>query len=230
METPPDKTSWTLVEAAAAGNAEARSVFVQRYLQPVRAYLAARWKNGLLAQHVDDAVQEVFLDCFRPRGALDRLDPARGNGFRAYLYGIVRNAALHIETRRAREHARKAQESFHPEAHPAGDLALSRVFDREWARAILRDALELQRARAAERDPAAARRVDLLRMKFEDGLAVRDIAKRLGEDPARIHIEYAQARRDFIRALREVIGLQEGCSPERLKEECEKLLGVLSEP
>ncbi|MBK8268830.1 MAG: hypothetical protein IPK83_11220 [Planctomycetes bacterium] len=41
---------------------------------------AARTRGDL-----DDAVQDVFLECFRPDGALDRLDVHRPGGFRAFL-------------------------------------------------------------------------------------------------------------------------------------------------
>src|SRR5215510_13756666 len=124
------ETSWTLIRDAAAGSTSARSDFTRRYLPVVRAYLAARWRGGPFEREVDDAVQEVFLDCFREGGVLERAEPERGGGFRAFLFGVIRNAARHFETRRAREIERKGPSSFHPERMAAEEGSLSRAFDR----------------------------------------------------------------------------------------------------
>ena len=70
MEPVPDITCWTLIRAAAAGQAAEREEFSRRYLAPVRAYLAARWRASPILGELDDAVQEVFVACFREGGAL----------------------------------------------------------------------------------------------------------------------------------------------------------------
>jgi RNA polymerase sigma factor (sigma-70 family) len=216
-----------MIRNATAGDETARALFARRYLPCVRAYLAARWRGGPLAGEVEDAVQEVFLDCFRSGGALARLDPARASSFRAFLYGLARNAALHVETRRARDLARRDKDSFHPEALARRDESLSRVFDREWARRLLNEAEALQATRAAEQGPQGLRRVEILRLRFREGLPIRDIAKRWGDDPARVHTEYARARKEFLRALQEVLDLGESCPPAKVKEECDCLLELL---
>ena len=38
----------------------------------VRAYLTARWRGTVCWQDLDDTFQEVFVECFRPGGPLDR--------------------------------------------------------------------------------------------------------------------------------------------------------------
>ena len=68
----------------------------ERAVPPYESPAVARWRRDPLRQGVADAVQDVFLDCLRPGGALERADPARGT-FRIYLHGIVRNVALRHE-------------------------------------------------------------------------------------------------------------------------------------
>lgn len=220
-----EETCWTLIRAAAAGQREAKESFAQRYLPAVRAYLEKRWRSTPLSTEIDDSVQEVFLDCFRQGGALERVDPGRSGGFRAFLYGITRNVALHAERRRARE--RRDDASFHPERMAADEESLSRAFDRAWAQAVMREAVDLQVVRAHERGLAAVERVELLRLRFQEGLPIREIARRWGADPARLHHEYAQARREFAEALKEVVGGHQSCPPERLEAECAALLELL---
>ena len=73
----PDETCWTLVEDAAAGDDGARDAFARLYLPVVNAYLRARWAGNRLQGDVDDAAQEVFVECFREAEARERVDPER---------------------------------------------------------------------------------------------------------------------------------------------------------
>ena len=70
------ETCWTLIQSAARGRDAAREDFARRYLPVVRAYLSERWRSTYLADEVDDAIQEVFLECFRESGALEHADRA----------------------------------------------------------------------------------------------------------------------------------------------------------
>ena len=88
-----DSTRWTVIRRAAEGVPQARSEFASRYGPVIRAYLGARWRGTTFFHDVDDAAQQVFLDCFKENGALGRVDPERGTGFRPFLYGVVRNVA-----------------------------------------------------------------------------------------------------------------------------------------
>src|SRR5262245_61258276 len=98
----PESTCWTEIHAAAVGGAADREPFALRYGPVVRAYLAARWRGSPCLADLDDAVQEVFVECFRRGGALERVEPDRAGGFRPFLFGVVRNVALRLEARRAR--------------------------------------------------------------------------------------------------------------------------------
>ena len=92
-----ETTCWTMIQGAARGGAEDRERFAVRYAPVVRAYLEARWGNTPLAEFLDDAVQEVFVECFKQDGVLDRADDIRFGNFRQFLLGVVRNVALRIE-------------------------------------------------------------------------------------------------------------------------------------
>jgi hypothetical protein len=91
----------------------------------------------------------------------------------------------------------------------------------------MREAAELQAALAREKGAEATQRVELLRLRFHEGMAIRDIARLWGADPARLHHDYAQARQEFLSDLREVVGLHERCPPERLEAECTRLQELL---
>ncbi len=225
-----DSTCWILIDGATRGDAKARDEFVRRYAPALRAYLLARWGDSPHAADVDDATQEVLLDCFRTDGALERFDPARGGSFRAFLYGIARNVALRFERGRARK--REVSGSR------VGDLAadetsLSRVFDRAYATGIVREAVRVHRdrarrtARGARGGIGAERRFELLRLRFSENQPIREIATQWGIDAAVLHKEYARAREEFREVLLEVVASQRRGSPAEVERECEALLDLL---
>ena len=215
-------TVWIEIDRAKRGDGDAQSLFAHRYEPVVRAYLVARWRGSPLIGDVDDALQEVFLDFLN--GALERADPDRP--FRPFLFGVVRNVALRVEERRARNRAVQL-ESEHARALKSDDAAASRIFERAWAETLVQEAKDLQARRAAS-DDAAARRVELLEMRFGDGLPIRTIAERFGEDPDRVHRQYAQARLEFLRALREVVRRHHGAAASGIDAECRRLLACFA--
>jgi RNA polymerase sigma-70 factor (ECF subfamily) len=216
----PESTRWTLIQAAAKGDASARSEFARCYTPLVRSCLLARWRHTPLLPEVDDAVQDVFLDCLRDDGALTRVEDDRPGGFRAFLFGVIRNAARQAE-RRYRRRARQPDSRLSLDALDAKEEPLSRVFDREWTRTLMRQAADLMEARARGRGTAARRRVELLRLRFADDLPIREIAKRWGESATRLHYHYARAREEFKAALREVVRLHHPEST--VEDECARL-------
>jgi RNA polymerase sigma-70 factor (ECF subfamily) len=220
----PQTTCWSVIEAAAAGAAGERQEFARRYGPVVRAYLAARWRASPCRQDLEDAMQEVFVECFKEGGALARADHGRGE-FRPFLYGVARNVALRLERARARARERTAPDGVDLDRLAGAEEQLSRAFDRAWARAILREAAGRQEQRAAE--AAARQRVELLRLRFHDGLPIREIARRWGADPAALHHEYARARQEFKAALLEVVAFHHPGSPAEVERACAELLASL---
>jgi RNA polymerase sigma factor (sigma-70 family) len=222
-----ERTSWTLVRGAGDGVAADRRAFARIYSPIVRAYLGARWQGSPLANAMDDAAQDVFLDCFREGGALSRADPERGARFRTFLYGVVRNIARRHEERLALERARQPQAADVLHAIPADEARLSRVFDRAWAIALLQRAVARQREAARGGGEAAIKRVELLELRFGRDLPIREIARVWDEDPAVVHRQYARAREAFKRCLREEVAAGHAGTPGEIERECANLLSLI---
>jgi DNA-directed RNA polymerase specialized sigma24 family protein len=217
-----ESTCWTVIRAAAAGSPADRDELGRRYLGVVRAYLSARWRGSALRDDLDDATQEVFVECFRAGGALEAAATGRVSGFRAFLYGVVRNVARRYESRPVRAVAGPLPEIA------ADDPDQSRLFERAWARSIMAEAAQLQRRRAAEEGAEALRRVELLRLRFEENLSIRAIAELWGTDAAHLHHAYALARQEFRAALLEVVAFHQPGGPTEIEEEAASLLKALS--
>jgi RNA polymerase sigma-70 factor (ECF subfamily) len=200
MET----TSWELIHAAAGGDEAGRTAFVARYSRGIRRWLQRRWTSAPHSHAIDDAVQEVFMECFKPGGALAAADPDRDNGFRSFLRGVVTNVARRYEKRLGGELVRR-DAAIDAAAAQLPETTLSRMLDREWARGVVREAAREQEERARGIGASAVLRVELLRLRFHDGLSIRDIAAELQLDPAFVHHQYAKARRDFRKALGRVL-------------------------
>jgi RNA polymerase sigma-70 factor (ECF subfamily) len=73
----------------------------------------------------------------------------------------------------------------------------------------------------------ALRRVELLRLRFHEGLPIREIARRWRDDPATLHREYARAREEFKEALIGVMAFHHPGSPAQAERECAELLALL---
>jgi RNA polymerase sigma-70 factor (ECF subfamily) len=194
----------------------------------VRAYLQARWGNSAFKDLVDDAVQDVFLECFRPDGALCRVDANRSGTFRAYLYGVVRNVALRIESRRAAELARQHAGPSEIDGVVSDESTLSQVFDRAWAKSIMRQAGQRHEELACAAGEEALRRFELLRLRFEDELPIREIAQHWNVDAAVLHREYRKAREEFRAALIEVVRFHHPGSDSEVDREAAALLALLA--
>jgi RNA polymerase sigma-70 factor (ECF subfamily) len=91
----------------------------------------------------------------------------------------------------------------------------------------MREAAERQAALAAERGEDAQRRIELLRLRFEDGLPIRDIAALWGTEAADLHRQYAKAREEFRAALRDVVLTHHPQAPDAVDRECAQLLALL---
>lgn len=217
----PETTCWTVIRAAAAGSRDDRDELARRYLGVVRAYLVDRWRGSALRDELDDAVQDVFVECFRQGGALEAAGGGRVPSFRAFLYGVVRNVARRFEGRPVRT-------AGAPMEVEAGEESLSRLFEKAWARSIMAEAARLQRRRADGGGDDAVRRIELLRLRFEDNLPIRTIAERWGVDAAGLHHAYALARKEFKEALLEVVAFHHPGTAAEVNREAASLLKSLS--
>jgi RNA polymerase sigma-70 factor (ECF subfamily) len=191
----------------------------------VRAYLVARWCASPCLNELDDTVQEIFVECFKRGGVLDRADRDRPGGFRPFLYGVVRHVALRVETAKVRERQPPSDVDLEQIAGP--DAALSRVFDRAWAKALLREVVDQQTEHARRAGEAAVQRVELLRLRFHEGLPIREIARRWGVAAAALHHEYARARQEFKAALLEVVAFHHPETTAEVERACAEFLTLL---
>lgn len=223
------RTCWDLVAGAAAGNSENRRAFGELYLPIVRLYLDRRWRGKPMARDLEDAVQEVFVECFRDGGALERADPDKSSGFRGFLFGITRNVASRFERKASADRAGNGLQTGFLEQIANDEPRLSRLFEREWARTVVREAGELQSRRANERGGNALKRLDVIRRRFEGGRSIPEIASELGESPDLVHKWAERGRQDFRDCLREIVAshMREPVPPESIEEECLRLLSLL---
>jgi RNA polymerase sigma-70 factor (ECF subfamily) len=221
-------TCWTVIRGAARGNEDDVERFVHLYAPIVHAYLSGRWRSSPAHEFIEDAAQEVFVECFKKGGVLDQADHDRLGSFRAFLVGVVRNVALRYETRKLPVKEVQAESGFEPEDPKAKEERLSRVFDRAWAEAVVREAGVRQDERARILGAEARRRVELLRLRFHDGLRIREIAARWNLEPRVVHKEYARARKEFEEALREVMHVHHPRRSSGAENEIDQLLELLA--
>jgi RNA polymerase sigma-70 factor (ECF subfamily) len=218
-----------LIQGASEGERKAREEFARRYAPVIRAYLTSRWRNNSLKKEIEDAIQEVFLECFKQGGVLGKADQEREGGFRAFFYGVVRNIALKYEERASRRSRAPLPSTFDLDGvHASENESPAEVFDRAWARSIMKEAAALMSARARERDDGAIERVELLRLRFQEALPIREIAGRWKVDPTRVHRQYARARKEFEACLKEVLALEQPDTKEKVDRLLEDLLDTLA--
>ncbi|MBI1852153.1 MAG: sigma-70 family RNA polymerase sigma factor [Planctomycetes bacterium] len=221
-----EPTCWTVVMGAAAGRRADRNEFARRYEPVIRAYFCARWSGSGRRSEIDDAVQDVFVECFKAGGALERVDSDRPGGFRSFLFGIIRNVAARFDAKNQR--GESATTDSVPSDLESSETSLSRVFDRAWARALVREAAALYEARAGNLGDDAHKRVEILRLRFREDMPIREIAKLWGEEVVQVHREYARARIEFKDSLMEVIAFQHPHSRKEAERECDQIIQLLS--
>ncbi len=221
-----ESTCWPLLAGAAAGEGSARTQFVARYENLVRAFLSSYLGGGSFHDEIDDLIQEVFVECFRGGGVLHRTVHTPPKNFRAYLRGVSLNLARKwIEKRRkAKEHISEGEVL---ELQHTTEQTASKVFDQLWAEGVVTDAADLMESRALKKSFAARRRVELLRLRFHVGLPIRKIAHQWELPPRRVHKDFATAKEEFRKALADVVTVYCRGSQSDIDEECRRVLQYL---
>jgi len=218
----PATTCWTLIRGAAEGQEEDRAAFAHLYLPAVKAYLEARWQTAPLSGDINDAAQEVFVACFQDEGALVKVKPdAPDSSFRKFLFVVVQNIARRFEERRHRN--RELPVGSGVTAAGAGEERLSGIFERAWISSMLDQAVALQKDRAREKGQDAIRRLELLSLRFYEGLPIRKIARRWDVPAERLHHQYATAREEFMAALKDVLAFHHPGDREGRKRDLERI-------
>jgi DNA-directed RNA polymerase specialized sigma24 family protein len=223
-----ETTSWRLIEGAARGGSSEREEFARRYEPAARAYFAARWRRSPLMAELDDAIQELFVECYRTEGVLAKADRERAGGFRALFFGVLRNVALRFEKKLGRDVGRQPDSSVRWSDLSDPGASPSSIFDRTWAHTLIREAVARHAAWARTEDDAAWRRYELLRLRFQEGMPIRDIATLWKTDPADVHHEYAAARREYEAILRDVVAESAaGRDPEEVSRVLRELVAAI---
>ena len=99
--------------------------------------------------------------------------------------------------------------------------------DRGLAQSMVRLAAERMAVRAEGLGESARRRIEILRLRFQEGLPIRTVAERLGLDRDYCHHQYGKARSEFGKALREVVAERWPGTPEAIEAACRGLLDLL---
>lgn len=145
-------TRWSMVIAASGDSRGARAAIenlCRVYRSPVLAYVRRR---GARPSEAEDLVQGFFLDFLEHRSHA-RADPARGR-FRTFLLTALQrwlaNAWDHANAqKRGGGMAMESLDDRHAERLGADDEeSPERVFEREWAQALLREAMRRLEAEA----------------------------------------------------------------------------------
>ncbi len=221
-------TCWMLIRRAAEGREKDRETFVRCYTPALRAFLGARWRTSPRSADLEDALQEIFVECFREGGVLERADAERRGGFRAFLYGVARNVARRFEERAGRRRDGAYSTGIDFQKVERDEATLSQIFDRAWARSLLKEAFELLEDEAQRAGAEMTRRIEILRLRFRDGTPVRDIAHEWKEDAKALHRDLDRAKGEFRRALTEVVAFHSPGTAAEIEERCRELLAIVS--
>lgn len=213
-------TRWSLVASTQGGSIEERRLALgelcELYRSPLLAYLRAR---GWREEDAEDLVQG-FLAELVESPKLQGVDPRKGS-FRGYLLGAIKNyAANHRRRERVRPwQAGSGQGSAATEggAEDPGGAVLERLpsdratpeqaFERDWARTVIRRALEALEAECRERGHGA--RFD----ELEDALdgspgtrSHRERAERLGIGEGAVRVALLRLRGRLAEWVQTLVG------------------------
>ncbi|MHC4709277.1 MAG: RNA polymerase sigma factor [Planctomycetota bacterium] len=134
-------TSWTLIVHARASQGDLEEL-LRRYWSPVYAFLR---RSGRRPEEAEDLTQAFLSDVLLRRDLIGRADPDRGR-FRSFLVAALRRYVIDHQRQAQREGV--APRRFVPEnldelkaAEPRAAHDPSTAFDRQWAAAVIDEAL-----------------------------------------------------------------------------------------
>ncbi len=201
-------TRWSrVVRVKEAADADLRRAALNElcttYLRPVTAYLAALG----CGQEAEDVAQDFFATFLRQAG-FERADPDLGR-LRAYLKTAIRHHFLHWKrhqaTLRAGGGVNHTSLDELGDIGPATDGAPEADYDRDWALAVLAQALASLRNAYAERGRAALfEQLKPALLGANDALPP-SVAAELGLSPNALAVEQHRARRRLAEALRAAV-------------------------
>jgi RNA polymerase sigma-70 factor (ECF subfamily) len=228
-------TRWSLVLAAMREGTpegdEALAVLCQRYWYPVYAYIRRQERDGEAAA---DLTQEFFARLIEKRFLHD-VRRERGR-FRSFLFAAVRHFLSN-----ERDHARTlkrgggiptlpmevetAEGRYSRE--PVDDVTPAKLFDRQWAIALLEQVLEQlrQEMEAAGRSAEFGRLKPLITGDPDEGYRTVGVDLGISEGAARVAVH--RLRRRYRALLREAIADLVD-SPEEIEAELRHLIAAIA--
>lgn len=145
--------------------------------------------------------QDVFAECFRVGGALQRFDPTRNGGIEAFLFGVTRNIARRCEHRSRKRLPTQSDMLCTIETK---ETSVSEQLDRRWVVELIRCAWWKQHELALASGEAAHQRMQLLSLRFVCDLPVREIARSWNVEAAELHRELRKTKEEFLSSLSDI--------------------------
>ncbi len=221
------ETSWTLIRGAAKGDKGSQKRFYARYETVIRSTLTAMWHGLKPMPDIDDAAQEVLTECLKKEGVLSKADPERGS-FRGYLYKTTVNVAMRFGDRRKRklqQHQNQPPDENYFDTLAKEEPSAASEFHCKWKQMIVRNALELL-IKEAEQDPEILQRMQLLQLlhveekKWEEIVDLHpEWVNGSGKPKAQLKAMHRRAQKEFMEAIRKVIGIHSPGTPADIQRE-----------
>jgi len=204
-------TSWSIIQEMASSDPEAARLslgnLVEQYRYAIYVFIRSHMKCG--HEDAEDILQSFFLYLIKRSDLLTEADPAQGR-LRTYLLAILTHF-LANERRKTHAARRDPKKLVHLEALDAAErykhepvqfLEPSALFEREWGRAILEDALGRSRAQWGNRLPTFDELLPHLRLDQPPGEDVINLlAERHGKAASAIAMALSRLRRTWRREL-----------------------------
>ncbi len=207
---PPQKgwgvlTPWTLLMKAGDKNQSDLEKLLQIYQEPVYAYYRA---EGLPPQDAEDLTQSLLMDFFLVKGSQKKAEQERGR-FRNYLLAAARHALLDWKKKgtakrrggKKRQFSLDMMKDARVHWEPEGGTTPNEEYERHWALATWRAAMEIFRTR---QEPHLVEALDLF-YGNEKNMTQQEAARQLGISVAAFNSRLYTARRRLFSCIREIL-------------------------
>lgn len=219
----------------AAPSDEAIGAFLADYLPPLKAYLIRR--RGLTIHDAEDLLQEFILQRFLSHELARHVDQSRGK-FRTFLLTALDNF-LRNHHRRGQAQKRSPGAGLKPLADDAvsasaGTPPADDLFEIEWARMIVRQAIDVVRQHCEQTNrpevwQAFEARVIAPILDHTPPVSNSELAERLGMDsPQQVSNAVVTAKRVYQRGMHGVI-MKYARNKEEVESELADLRRILAE-
>lgn len=213
----PTSTHWSLVDLARSKDGvhyrQALTQILERYAPALRSHLVFR--HRMTRDRADEMLQGFIAGKVLDDGLIAQADPARGK-FRTFLLTALEN---YVRSELRREGAQKRRPADGPALDiegfpdlPGRNVPMEHVFDVNWARGVLAEAIERMRSQCERSDRQAVWKVFQKRLlgPILDGSApvpYEELVAEMGfESPSQASNTLITAKRLFARTLRAVVG------------------------